>query len=74
MKKRAVMKKTIKPSERDSITGFSTHFGSGRAYELKLRRRRIIFSLLAVLGVLLLIVLGYFITEVMIDFTELPVL
>lgn len=72
MKKHA-MKKTIKPSERESITEFSTSFGSGHRYEARQRRRKVIFTVLIVLGIIALITIGFYFTELMIDITELPV-
>ncbi len=73
MKKKTVMKKTIKPSQRESITDFSASFGSGHAYEVRMRRRRIIITVSVILGIAALILLGFFVTETLIDITELPV-
>lgn len=70
--KKGQIKKALKPSERESITEFSTAFGTGTSYEKRIKRRRIATLVFTVVGILLLIALGFFITEVLIDITELP--
>lgn len=71
--KKGRIEKALKPSERQSVTEFSTSFGSGPSYEERVRRRRIISFVLITLGILALIVIGYFITDTLICITELPV-
>ena len=72
MKKRTI-KRALSPAERESITGFSDSFGSGREYELRLKRKKILTAVLIVLITVLLITTGYFVTETLINITELPV-
>lgn len=66
------IEKALKPSQRKSITEFASHFGSGLSYEEKRRNKRILSAVLAVLGILLLICIGYFVTDVFIKITEMP--
>ena len=43
---RGKIEKTLKPSQRKSITEFASHFGSGLSYEEKVRNKRIISAAL----------------------------
>ena len=66
------IEKTIKPSERKNITDFSSRFGTGPTYEERVRTKKIASIVLLVTGILLLICVGYFITDVLIKITEMP--
>lgn len=66
------IEKTLKPSERKSITEFSSRFGTGPTYEEKMRNKRIIFAVLAAAGILLLLFLGYFLTDMILKISEVP--
>lgn len=66
------IEKALKPSQRESITEFSTRFGSEPSYEERVKKRKIINIILFVLCFLLLVAVGYFITDVVIKITELP--
>ncbi|MCQ2475373.1 MAG: hypothetical protein MJ173_05640 [Clostridia bacterium] len=66
------IEKTLKPSERKSITEFSSRFGTGPTYEEKMRNKRIVFAVLAAAGVLLLLFLGYFLTDMILKISEAP--
>ncbi len=66
------IEKTLKPSERKSITDFSARFGTGPSYEERVRAKRIISSILVTAGILALIGVGYFVTDVLLKITELP--
>lgn len=70
--KRKTIKRAIRPSERESITEFSTSFGAGRDYEMRIKRRKILGVILTVLLTVLLITIGYFVTETLINISELP--
>jgi hypothetical protein len=70
--KRKTIKRAIRPSERESITEFSTSFGSGREYEMRMKRRKILGIILTVIITVLLITAGYFVTETLINISELP--
>ncbi len=70
--KRKTIKRAIRPSERESITEFSSSFGSGREYETRMKRRRIFGVVFAVIITVALITAGYLITEILIDISELP--
>ncbi|MGN0547091.1 MAG: hypothetical protein ACI4I3_07140 [Acutalibacteraceae bacterium] len=72
MPKKGKIEKTIKPSQRKSITEFSTHFGTGPSYEDRVRGKKIISAVLIAAGILLLIGLGYFISDFLLKITELP--
>lgn len=66
------IEKTIKPSERRSITEFSARFGTGPSYEERVRFKRISLALLIAAGILALIGIGFFATDVLVKITELP--
>ena len=72
MPKKGKIEKTIKPSQRKSITEFSKRFGTGPSYEERVRGKKIISAVLIAAGILLLIGLGYFISDFLIKITELP--
>lgn len=72
MKNKIKPKKALKPSQRESITGFSSHYGSGFSYEEKAKTKRIIRIVLIALCIAFLVTLGYFLTDVLIRFTEVP--
>lgn len=66
------IEKTIKPSERKSITDFSSRFGTGPTYEERVRFKRNLSVLLFAIGILGFISIGYFVTDVLVKITELP--
>ncbi|MBQ6264457.1 MAG: hypothetical protein IJK60_03315 [Clostridia bacterium] len=70
--KRKTIKRAIRPSERESITEFSTSFGAGRNYEMRIKRKKILGIILTVIITVLLITIGYFVTETLINISELP--
>ncbi len=72
MPKTGKIEKTLKPSERKSITDFSTRFGSGPTYEERVRGKKIASVILITAGILALIALGYFFADVLIKITEMP--
>ena len=72
MPKTGKIEKTLKPSERKSITEFSTRFGSGPTYEERVRSKKIVMIILITAGILALIGIGYFFTDVFIKITEMP--
>lgn len=72
MPKKGKIEKAIKPSERKSITEFSVRFGTGPTYEERVRAKRITSAVLLTLGILLLVAVGYFVTDVLLKITELP--
>ncbi len=73
MSKKGKIEKALKPSERKSITEFSTRFGTGPTYEERVRTKKIISAVLVTAGILFLIGLGYFITDVLVKITELQI-
>lgn len=66
------IKKTLKPSERKSITAFAARFGTGPSYEERVRAKRIVSAVLLAAGILALIGTGYFLTDVLVKITEIP--
>ena len=72
MPQKGKIEKALKPSERKSITEFSTRFGTGPTYEERVRTKKIASIVLLVTGILLLICVGYFMTDVLIKITEMP--
>lgn len=72
MPKTGKIEKTLKPSERKSITEFSTRFGSGPTYEERVRGKKIAMAILITAGILALIGIGYFFADVLIKITEMP--
>lgn len=73
MPKIGKIEKTLKPSQRKSITDFSDHFGEGPSYEERVRNKKIISAILITAGVLALIGIGYFVTDLIVQITELPI-
>ena len=71
-KNKGVIEKALKPSQRESITEFSAHFGSEPSYEETVKKRRMINGILVALGIIALVTLGYFVTDVLVRITELP--
>lgn len=72
MPQKGKIEKALKPSERKSITEFSTRFGTGPTYEERVRTKKIVSVILLVTGIMLLIGAGYFIADVLIKITEMP--
>ncbi len=72
MPKIGKIEKTLKPSQRKSITDFSERFGEGPSYEERVRTKKIISAILITAGILALMGTGYFLTDVLIKITELP--
>ncbi|MBQ2842563.1 MAG: hypothetical protein IJE72_05960 [Clostridia bacterium] len=72
MPKTGKIEKTLKPSERKSITEFATRFGSGPTYEERVRGKKIATAILITAGILALIGTGYFFADVLIKITEMP--
>lgn len=72
MPQKGKIEKALKPSERKSITEFSTRFGTGPTYEERVRTKKIVSVILLVTGILMLIAVGYFVTDVLIRITEIP--
>lgn len=72
MPKTGKIEKTLKPSERKSITEFSARFGSGPTYEERVRSKKIAMIILITAGILALIGIGYFFTDTLIKITEMP--
>lgn len=66
------IEKALKPSQRESITEFSTRFGSEPSYEERVKKRKVINIILLALCFMLLVAVGYFITDIIIKITELP--
>ncbi len=69
---RGTIEKALKPSQRKSITEFAAHFGTGLSYEEKMRNKKIAYAVLITAGILALIGLGFFVTDVLLRITEVP--
>lgn len=69
---KGTIEKALKPSQRKSITEFAAHFGTGLSYEEKVRNKKIAYAVLITAGILALIGLGFFITDVLLRITETP--
>ena len=69
---KGVIEKALKPSQRESITEFSAHFGSEPSYEEKVKKRKIINAMLTALGIVALVAMGFFLTDVLVRITEIP--
>ncbi len=72
MNKKTKSRKALKPSQRESITEFSSHFGSGFSYEEKAKVKKAIRIIIIALCIAFLVTVGYFLTDVLIRFTEVP--
>lgn len=73
MAKKPKPERALKPSQREAITGFSARFGTEPSYEERTRKKRLMTVILIVIGVLLLIAAGYFVTDVLLRITEQPI-
>ena len=62
--------KSLKPSQRRSITEYSTTFGSGSDYKSKALRRKILRFILIAICALALIYCGFFLTEILLRISE----
>lgn len=74
MPKIGKIEKTLKPSQRKSITDFSDRFGEGPSYEERVRTKKIVSAVLIAAGLLALVGTGYFIADLLIKITELPLI
>lgn len=72
MPKKGKIEKTLKPSQRKSITDFSDRFGEGPSYEERVRKKKITSAILIAAGIILLVATGFFVTDLLIKITELP--
>lgn len=72
MPKVGKIEKTLKPSQRKSITDFADRFGEGPSYEERVRTKKIISAILIAAGLLTLVAVGYFVADLLIKITELP--
>lgn len=72
MPKKGKIEKTLKPSQRKSITDFSDRFGEGPSYEEQVRKKKITSAILIAAGIIFLVAAGYFVTDLLIKITELP--
>jgi hypothetical protein len=70
--KKVRTEKSLKPSQRESITAFSKIFGTGTDYRSKALRRKIARIIIIVLLILALVYAGFFLTDVLLRVTELP--
>lgn len=70
--KNGKIEKSLKPSQRESITEYAARFGTGFNFEDKARRRKIARIIIFTLCIIALIYVGFFITDVLIRFTEIP--
>ncbi|MBR2730668.1 MAG: hypothetical protein IKD72_01615 [Clostridia bacterium] len=73
MAKKAKPDRALKPSQREAITEFSARFGTEPSYEERTRKKRLITAILIAVGVLLLIAVGFFVTDVLLRITEQPI-
>lgn len=65
-------KKVITPSQRESITGFFSKFGTNFKFEEKAGRRKAARIIIIILCLLAFAYIGFFITDVIIRFSEVP--
>ena len=70
--KRNSENRALKPSQRESITEYTSRFGTGISYEDKLRGKKIAGYIAVILCLLALVYIGFFLTELLIGITELP--
>ena len=64
-------KKVLKPSQRESITDYTSRFGLKGNDGMMLGKRIVIIAAI-IICILALICIGYFLTEMIIGITELP--
>lgn len=65
-------KKALKPSQRESITAFSSRYGSGLSFEDKHKIKKVIGYFVVAICIIILIYAGFFFTDLFIKFTEIP--
>lgn len=70
--KKSNVKRPLKPSQRESITGFTSGFGNESSYSSRILVRKVIRTVLIVISILLIVFCGYFFTELLISISELP--
>ncbi len=70
--KKSNIKRPLKPSQRESITEFTSGFGNESSYSSRILARKIIRIILIAVSVLLIVFCGYFFTELLISISELP--
>ncbi len=71
MKKDSV-KRPLKPSQRESITDFTSGFGNEGAYHNKIIFKKTVRIILIVISILIIMYIGFFFTELLISISELP--
>ena len=64
--------KALKPSQRKSITDFSSSFGTSSDFKSKARRRKIARIIIFAICIIALVYIGFFITDVLIRISEIP--
>ena len=69
--KNGKIEKALKPSQRKSITEFSSKFGTGDDFTEKMKRRKIMRIVFTVMCVILLVYFGFFFADTLIKITEI---
>ena len=64
--------KTIKPSQRESISGYTKSFALKDNADSKMKIRRLISIIIALLCIFALVYVGFFFSDLIIKFSELP--
>lgn len=70
--KKDTVNKTIKPSQRESITPFSKRFGIKTNADEKFPVRKAVSYVIVLILIFALIYIGFFFTDLFIKFSELP--
>ena len=72
MSRKTGIKKSLRPSERESITAYTSRFSAKLNFEDKARARKILRIALITVIIAALVYTGYFFTDLLIRFTEIP--
>ena len=66
------VRRALKPSQRESITDFTSGYGNESSYKSKILTRKILRRILIIISILIIVFIGYFFTELLISVSELP--
>jgi hypothetical protein len=72
MMKKKKAERPLKPSQRKSISDFSSSFGTSSDFKSKAKRRKIARIIIFAICIIALVYIGFFITDVLIRISEIP--
>ena len=63
--------KTVKPSQRKSVTPFSKFYGGKTDLDSRIKRKKLLTTIFTVIMIIFFIYLGYFLADTLIKITEM---